>query len=121
MIAAMRKYLFSGLLVWLPLIITIFVLKFIFDLLNKSLLLLPHDLQPDTLLGFHIPGMGAVLTILVIFLTGLFAANFIGSRLVAFGMLSWRVYLWCEPFTWVLSKCNKPYLRPVVNPFVRFC
>lgn len=84
MIAAIRKYLISGLLVWLPLIITIFVLNFLFDLLNKSLLLLPHELQPDTLLGFHIPGIGAILTILVIFFTGLLVANFLGRRLVQF-------------------------------------
>lgn len=85
MIAAMRKYFFSGLLVWLPLIITIFVIKFLFDLLSKSLLLLPHNLQPDVLLGVHVPGIGVVLTLLVIFLTGLFAANVIGEWFVRFG------------------------------------
>lgn len=82
MIAAMRKYLISGLLVWLPVIITVFVIKFLVDLLSKSLLLLPHNLQPDTLLGIHVPGIGVILTLLVIFFTGLFAANFIGRRMV---------------------------------------
>lgn len=85
MMAAMRKYFISGLLVWMPIIITVFVIKFLVDLLSKSLLLLPHYLQPDTLIGFHIPGMGVILTLLVILCTGLFAANFIGSRLVQFG------------------------------------
>jgi len=85
MIAAIRKYLLSGLLVWLPVIVTIFVIKFLFDLLSKSLLLLPPDLQPDRLIGFHVPGIGVILTLLVIFLTGLFAANFIGRRLVQLG------------------------------------
>jgi uncharacterized membrane protein len=80
-----RKYFISGLLVWLPLMVTLVVLNFLFDLLNKSLLLLPHDVQPDVLLGFHVPGIGAVLTIVVIISTGLFAANFVGSRMVAFG------------------------------------
>lgn len=85
MIAAVRRYLLSGLLVWLPVIITIFILNFLIDLLSKSLLLLPKNLQPDVLLGFHIPGIGVILTLLVIFFTGLFAANFIGSRLVQLG------------------------------------
>lgn len=85
MMSSIRKYLISGFLVWLPAIITLFVLKFIFDILSKSLLLLPPELQPDRLLGVHIPGIGVILTLLVIFLTGLFAANFIGRRLVQFG------------------------------------
>lgn len=84
MIAAIRKYFISGLLVWLPIIITIVVIKFLVDILSKSLLLLPHNLQPDVLFGFHVPGVGVVLTLLVIFFTGLFAANFIGQRLVEF-------------------------------------
>lgn len=85
MTSSLRKYFISGLLVWLPVIITVFVIKFIVDLLSKSLLLLPPQFQPDVLLGFHVPGIGVVLTLLVIFFTGLFAANLIGQRLVAFG------------------------------------
>jgi uncharacterized membrane protein len=85
MFAYLRKYFISGLLVWLPLMVTVAVLKFLVDLLSKSLLLLPHDLQPDVLLGFHVPGMGVVLTVAVIFMTGVLAANFIGSKLVEFG------------------------------------
>lgn len=80
-----RKYFISGLLIWLPIVVTLLVIKFLVDLLSKSLLLLPPHYQPDVLLGFHIPGIGVILTLLVIFLTGLFAANFIGSRLVALG------------------------------------
>jgi uncharacterized membrane protein len=85
MIAILRKYFISGLLVWIPIIVTLFVIKFLLDLLSKSLLLLPQSYQPDILLGFHIPGIGVVLTLVVIFSTGLFAANYVGSRLVAFG------------------------------------
>jgi uncharacterized membrane protein len=83
--AAIRKYFISGLLVWLPIIITLFVIKFLVDLLSKSLLLLPTAYQPDVLLGFHVPGIGVILTLLVIFCTGLFVANFIGSKLVKLG------------------------------------
>ena len=80
-----RKYFISGLLVWIPVVITVFVIKFIVDLLSKSLLLLPPQYQPDMLIGFHVPGIGVILTLLVIFLTGIFAANFLGQRLVKLG------------------------------------
>lgn len=85
MIARIRRYFVSGLLVWLPILVTFVVIKFLFDLLSKSLLLLPNEYQPDVIFGVHIPGVGVVLTLLVIFFTGLFAANFIGRRFVAFG------------------------------------
>lgn len=83
MIAQLRRYFISGLLVWLPIWVTLLVFKFLVDLLSKSLLLLPAPYQPDVLLGFHIPGIGVIITILVIFLTGLLAANYLGGRLVA--------------------------------------
>lgn len=85
MLATFRKYFISGLLVWLPILVTVIVFKFLFDLLDKSLLLLPTNLQPDAILGFHIPGVGAILTLVVIFFTGVFAANIIGRRLVELG------------------------------------
>jgi len=85
MIAYLRNYFISGLLIWLPIIVTLLVLKFLVDLLSRSLELLPHRYQPDVLLGFHIPGIGVIITILVILLTGVFAANFIGRRLLGFG------------------------------------
>ncbi len=85
MFAYIRKYFISGLLVWLPIWVTLLVISFLVDLLSKSLLLLPHQWQPDVLLGVHVPGIGVIITLLVIFLTGLFAANFIGSRFLAMG------------------------------------
>jgi uncharacterized membrane protein len=69
----------------MPIIVTVLVIKFLVDILSKSLLLLPQYLQPDTLIGFHIPGIGVILTLLVIVGTGLFAANFMGKRLVQLG------------------------------------
>lgn len=82
MIAYIRTCFISGLLVWLPILVTIVVIKFVIDLLSKSLLLLPPQYQPDVLFGVHIPGVGVILTILVIFSTGVVAANFVGRRLV---------------------------------------
>ncbi len=85
MFGLIQRYFISGLLVWLPIWVTLLVMNFLVNVLSKSLLLLPHEYQPDVLLGYHIPGIGVILTVLVIFLTGLLAANFIGSKLVSLG------------------------------------
>jgi uncharacterized membrane protein len=77
-----KKYLITGLLIWIPLVITIWVLKVIFDALDQSLLLLPIELRTESWLGVHIPGLGALLTVVVVLLTGVFATNFFGARLV---------------------------------------
>jgi uncharacterized membrane protein len=77
-----KKYLITGLLIWIPLVITIWVLKVIFDALDQSLLLLPESFQTEHWLGVHIPGLGAILTIVVVFLTGVFARNFFGAKLI---------------------------------------
>ncbi len=81
----MKKYFITGLLIWIPLVITIWVLNLIVSTMDSTLLLLPEALQPQSWLGFHIPGLGVVLTLVVLFLTGLFAANIIGQRLVNLG------------------------------------
>ena len=78
----MKKYIITGLLIWIPLVITLWVLKAIVDLLDQSLLLLPASLHTENWLGVHIPGLGALLTIVIVFLTGLFATNFFGAQLV---------------------------------------
>lgn len=78
----MKKYFITGLLIWIPVVITIWVLRLIVDMLDQSMLLLPERWRPEALFGFHIPGLGAVLTLLIVFVTGLLAANFIGERLV---------------------------------------
>jgi len=85
MIAYLRKCFISGLLVWLPIWVTLLVISFLVDLLSKSLLLLPPQFQPDVLLGFHIPGIGVLITLMIIFLTGVIAANYVGQRLVDMG------------------------------------
>ena len=78
----MKKYLITGLLIWIPLVITIWVLKLVVDVLDQSLLLLPVALHTENWLGVHIPGLGAILTIVIVFLTGVFATNFFGAQLV---------------------------------------
>ena len=81
--APLRKYFITGLLIWIPLIITLWVLKVIFDTLDASLLLLPVSFQTESWLGVHIPGLGVLLTLLVVLLTGIFATNFFGAQLIA--------------------------------------
>ncbi|OGA24436.1 MAG: hypothetical protein A3H34_03210 [Betaproteobacteria bacterium RIFCSPLOWO2_02_FULL_67_19] len=78
----MKKYLITGLLIWIPLVITIWVLKLVVDTLDQTLLLLPLALRTESWLGMHIPGLGVLLTVLIVFVTGVLAANFIGERLV---------------------------------------
>lgn len=80
----LKKYFITGLLIWIPLAITFWVLSMIVRLMDQSLLLLPHAIQPETLLGMYIPGIGMVLTLLIVFITGLVTANIIGQRLVRF-------------------------------------
>jgi len=78
----MKKYFITGLLIWIPIVVTIWVLKFIFDFLDQSLLLLPAAFQTESWLGVHIPGLGAILTVGVVFATGFLATNFVGAKLV---------------------------------------
>jgi len=78
----MKKYLITGLLIWIPLVITLWVLKFIVDVLDQTLLLLPPEFRTENWLGFHVSGMGAVMTVVIVFLTGVFATNFFGAQLV---------------------------------------
>jgi uncharacterized membrane protein len=80
----MKKYFITGLLIWIPLVITIWVLKLVVDTLDQSLLLLPMALRTESWLGVHIPGLGRLLTLLIVFLTGTVTANLIGQRLVDF-------------------------------------
>ena len=80
----MKRYLVAGLLVWVPLGITIWVLHFLVTTLDSTLLLFPDFLNPDHLLGFHLPGLGVVLSFAILLLTGVVAANFFGARLIRF-------------------------------------
>ena len=82
--ASLRRYLIAGVLVWLPLLATVWVLGVIVDLMDRTLLLLPVAVRPDALLGVTIPGLGIVFAFLVLLLTGLLVTNLIGRSLVAY-------------------------------------
>ncbi len=83
MMSYIRKYFISGLLVWVPIWVTILIIKFLADLLDNVLKLLPESYQPDALIGFHVPGIGILIILGVIFFTGMIAANFLGTKLLA--------------------------------------
>ena len=80
----MKRYFITGLLIWVPLGITVWVLNFLIGTMDRSLLLLPARLRPEALLGVDIPGIGTILTLLVVFVTGLLTTNILGQRLVLF-------------------------------------
>lgn len=77
-----RRYLITGLLIWLPLGITILILETIIGWMDQSMLLLPPAWRPEALVGFRIPGLGALLAVLVVLLTGVLARNIVGRRMV---------------------------------------
>jgi uncharacterized membrane protein len=78
----LRRYLVAGLLVWLPVGVTILVFKVLLDIMDQVLVLIPQAYRPDALLGFRIPGLGAVLALAVLFTTGVLVANLLGRQLV---------------------------------------
>jgi len=80
--ARTRRYLVAGLLVWIPVFVTVFVLRFLVDLMDTTLLLLPDAWHPDRVLGFHIPGLGLLLALSVLGVTGLTLSNLVGRQLV---------------------------------------
>jgi uncharacterized membrane protein len=85
-----RRYFITGLLIWAPLGITLWVLDLLVSAMDQTLLLLPSEWRTESWLGVHIPGLGVVMSLLIVFATGVLAANIIGQRLVKFweGMLA---------------------------------
>ena len=81
-LASLRKYLIAGLLVWLPLAATVFVIRLLITILDKTILLIPPEWRPETVLGFSIPGFGVIVGIFILLITGMLAANLFGRRLV---------------------------------------
>ncbi|AHE97396.1 DUF502 domain-containing protein [Thioalkalivibrio paradoxus] len=85
MLSHLRRYLIAGLLVWVPLIVTGLIIKFLVDALDFTILLLPASWRPEAILGFSVPGTGVVVAIVIVFVTGVVAANIVGRKLVELG------------------------------------
>jgi len=81
---SLKRYFITGLVIWVPLVITLWVLDLLVGTMDRSLLLLPQELRTESWLGTHIPGLGVILTLLVVFVTGVFTTNIIGQRMVRF-------------------------------------
>lgn len=79
----MKRYLIAGLLVWVPLGVTVMVIRLLINLMDKTLTWLPQRFQPDVLLGFHIPGLGVVISVVVVLGTGMVVANLFGRKIVS--------------------------------------
>jgi len=101
----LRTIIVAGLLVWIPLGLTIFVIKLLIDLLGQTYLLIPPALTPENLIGFEIPGIGVVVAIIVVLLTGLITANYFGKRIVE----SWDAFL-----------DRIPLVRSIYSPLKKF-
>jgi len=92
--APMKRYLIAGLLVWVPLGITFYIINWLVTTLDQTLLLVPESMRPERLIGFHIPGLGVVLSFVILFGTGVIAANFLGQRVIR----AWESILGRIPF-----------------------
>lgn len=90
----MKKYFITGLLVWVPLGITLWVLDLTISTMDQTLLLLPEAWHPDKLLGIHIPGWGIILTLLIVGMTGMLVRNVLGQQLLRY----WESLLLHIPF-----------------------
>lgn len=77
-----RRYLVAGVLIWLPIWVTLLVVKFLVDLFDKLLNIIPAVYRPDNLLGFHLPGLGLIFAIILMLVTGFLVTHIIGHRLV---------------------------------------
>ena len=106
----MRKYLIAGLLVWMPVGITFLIIRAVIDFLDKILLWLPAPYQPDVILGFHIPGLGVVLAIILVLMTGIIVANLLGRRIVA----AWESFLLQIPLVRSLYTGIKQILEAIL-------
>jgi len=85
LMARLRRYLFTGLVVWIPLGVTILVFRFFLGYVDKLVTVLPHSWQPAQVVGFDIPGIGVLMALVVLLLTGFIASNYLGRALLTLG------------------------------------
>ena len=81
----LRRYLMAGIVFWLPILVTLWVIHFLVAVFDHALQFLPSAVQPDNLLGFHVPGIGFIVALLLVLITGLGVSNFLGRKLTSIG------------------------------------
>lgn len=108
----MRRYLLAGIVVWMPIWVTYVVIRFVVGLLDGSLALIPKPYQPEQLIGHPIPGLGFILTMIIVLLTGVLATNFLGHRLVA----SWEKLLARIPVIRSIYSAVKQVVQAFTQP-----
>jgi uncharacterized membrane protein len=79
---ALRNYLIAGLLIWVPVMVTVWVVRFVSGVLDQSIVLLPPSWRPEAVFGQYVPGFGVALALLVLFLTGFLARDLLGGKLI---------------------------------------
>lgn len=107
----MKRYLIAGLLVWVPLGVTVIVIKFLVELMDQTLTWLPAEYQPEALLGFYIPGIGVVLAVVIVLGTGMIVANLFGRKLVSL----WESILTSIPLVRTIYSSVKQILETVFS------
>lgn len=107
----LRRYFISGLLFWIPIFVTVIVIKFLIDIFDNTLLLLPESYRPDAMIGFHIPGLGLIIILLVILVTGIFVANYLGKKLIR----TWDALLSRIPLVRTIHNGVKQILETIIS------
>lgn len=110
-ISRLRRYFISGLLIWLPIWVTVILIKFLIDILNNILLSLPARFHPDNLIGFHIPGIGIIIIFCIIVLTGIFVANYLGKQMI----LAWDEFVAKIPLVRTIYSSVKQILETLFS------
>ncbi|HVP67331.1 MAG TPA: DUF502 domain-containing protein [Anaeromyxobacteraceae bacterium] len=108
----LRKYLVTGLIIWVPITVTLFVLRLLVNVVDQTLVLLPGPLRPEALLGFRVPGLGVVLAAALLLATGMLFSNFIGRRLVAIS----EAQLGRIPFVGAIYRGSKQVTETLLAP-----
>lgn len=120
-----KKYMLMGVLVWLPIIVTIWAIGYIIDLADHLITILPARLQPQALFGFKVHGLGILIAMIVVFFTGLISANMLGRRILAvWDALLGRIPVVKSIYSGVkkvseslLSDSRQSFKTPVLVPF----
>ncbi len=107
-----RRYFIAGILVWLPILVTFIIIRFLVRLMDGTLSLLPHKYQPEQLFGMDIPGLGLIFTLIVLLITGFLATNFLGRKLVEL----WEKLLARIPLIRSIYAATKQVISALVHP-----